>query len=417
MNSEFQHPVNFTAGVYYQDAKLGNRVDLFGNMALGMPQFLGRYEQQVDIETQSLFAQLRWDISEQVEIAAGVRWTDEERELRVWNWASGAPVPFPTSVPRIKSDNLSPELTVTYQPTDMLTLFGSLRKGYKSGSFNLTALSGGPNQDFSFEDEEVEGGELGLKSVLFGRQLAFNLAGYFFRYKDLQVGVVTPIAAGGVPVNRTLNAGSAESYGVELDFGFRPRAIVRLQIHGAVGWNHARFRRLNNVPCWGGQTVAEGCTEGLNPQTGRFTGQNLAGEPLVRAPDWQANIGFSYDIPLNQLWTLVVSNENQYSSKYKTVLGLRDDFWQKAFFKTDWSLALTDADARWEIAAIGKNLTNELTTGNCTPSNAAAGSVFGGQNTGGTTRGPSGVDELACFMDRGRELWLRLTYNFGKGAD
>jgi hypothetical protein len=26
------------------------------------------------------------------------------------------------------------------------------------------------------------------------------------------------------------------------------------------------------------------------------------------------------------------------------------------------------------------------------------------QITGGTTRGPAGVDELACFMDRGREF-------------
>ena len=36
--------------------------------------------------------------------------------------------------------------------------------------------------------------------------------------------------------------------------------------------------------------------------------------------------------------------------------------------------------------------------------------VLGGVVTGGTVRGPAGVDELVCYMDRGRELWVRLTF-------
>jgi hypothetical protein len=35
--------------------------------------------------------------------------------------------------------------------------------------------------------------------------------------------------------------------------------------------------------------------------------------------------------------------------------------------------------------------------------------VLGGEVTGGTTRGPAGVDEYGCYMYRGRELWVRVT--------
>jgi iron complex outermembrane receptor protein len=67
------------------------------------------------------------------------------------------------------------------------------------------------------------------------------------------------------------------------------------------------------------------------------------------------------------------------------------------------------------VALIGKNLTNKITAAGCTSSNIANASIFGGQITGGVGRGPAGVDEVACYADRGRELWVRLTLRpFGK---
>ena len=91
------------------------------------------------------------------------------------------------------------------------------------------------------------------------------------------------------------------------------------------------------------------------------------------------------------------------------IRGLRDDFWQKAYFKSDISVAVRGEDERWEFAVIGKNIGDRLTSSSCTASNTAAGVVGGGQITGGATRGPAGVDELSCFVERGREVWLRLT--------
>ena len=165
---------------------------------------------------------------------------------------------------------------------------------------------------------------------------------------------------------------------------------------------------LNTIPCWGGQTIAEGCTELLNSATGRFTSQILAGRPLTRAPAWQLNFGFDYEMAVGKGMTFTISSSNQYSSRYLTILGQRDDFYQPSFFKSDLTLAVGGPEKVWEVALIGRNLSNRLTSSSCNLGNAQNGSL-GGQITGGTTRGPAGVDELGCYMDRGREFWMRLT--------
>src|SRR5207237_4536433 len=121
------------------------------------------------------------------------------------------------------------------------------------------------------------------------------------------------------------------------------------------------------------------------------------------------NFGFDYEMPLADGKTLVFTNSNSYYSRYLLILGRRPDFYQPAFFKSDLSVALRGPDERWELALIGKNITDKITMRSCSNSNLANGSLLGGQVTGGTTRGPAGIDEVGCRAERGREVWLRLT--------
>jgi iron complex outermembrane receptor protein len=408
VNSDFAGPLNFTAGGFYQNGRLFNHGVLPGNTAIGLPASLGNFEQALDIHSTSAFGQVRWKIIPTVEIAAGARWTDEIRDLTVWNVITGSPVVFPTAVPSIASDNLSPEATITFKPTGDFTTFASYKQGFKSGSFQLTQPSGVlPSENFG--DEKVEGWEVGAKAQLMDRHLYTDIAFYDYRYKGLQVGA-NQVQPNGVPAARTLNAGGAHVYGVDFDINYLPPAIEGLRVQGSVEVNHARFTSLNGVPCWGGEMVSQGCNQLLNPLTHLYTAQgNLTGLPLLRAPNWQANLGFNYDKPIARGLTLSFMNMNQFSSRYLTDLGLRGDFYQASFFKTDVGVALKGSNDKWEFAVVGKNLGDVLTTGSCVNLNGQAGAVLGGEVTGGTTRGLAGVDELACYMDRGREVWLRLT--------
>jgi iron complex outermembrane receptor protein len=119
-NSDFTGPLNFTAGAFFQRAQFSDLVTLFGNRALRLPALVQKGVQTVDITTNSVFGQLRYKIIPQVEIAAGARWTHEDREDTPFDLITGTPVFVNLATPEIKSDKISPEFTITYRPTDDL---------------------------------------------------------------------------------------------------------------------------------------------------------------------------------------------------------------------------------------------------------------------------------------------------------
>ena len=90
------------------------------------------------------------------------------------------------------------------------------------------------------------------------RALNLNAAFYLYDYKGLQVGVNVP-AANGVPLIKTINAGSARTYGIDFDLSYRPPSIENLALHFAGEWNNAKFTDFVGAQCWGGQTAADGC--------------------------------------------------------------------------------------------------------------------------------------------------------------
>lgn len=402
-------PVNYLLGLYYQNANLSNRVVVAGNTAYGLPATLTAGINDVSVESTSIFGQLRWQVVPALEVALGARWTDEKRHDDGFSLASitAEPVPIKLVHPDLSSSNISPELTITYSPTDTFSLFGALKQGYKSGSFIMTSP---PNSvvDNSFDDERVRGGEIGFKSRLMDNQFNVNGAFYYYKYAGLQVGA-NEIAQGGIPVIRTINAASSKVYGIDFDVAYFPRDIDGLTARLGVNWNKARFEKFDNAQCIGGQTIADGCNLLFNPNTGLFSAQDLSGQPLPKAADWQINGGIDYDMPVGDDMKLGFSVNGQYSSKFLRTLGKRDDFFQPAFAKFGASVSLKGKNDAWEVALIGNNLTDKYTAGNCTNFSGATGQIFLSPTTGGAGRNAAGIDELACIVDTGRQVFLRLT--------
>lgn len=193
---------------------------------------------------------------------------------------------------------------------------------------------------------------------------------------------------------------------------YKQAAVQGLNLNAAVNWNHARFLTLDNVPCWAGQTIAAGCTQIFNAATGLYTAQNLNGTPLIRAPSWQFNVGFTYDYDLPNDYRMVISNNNAVSSRYVTFLAVgrpNADNYQGGFMKSDLSLSLNAPRDTWELALIGKNIGDKLTLVNCSAGGQDVGNIFPGVTTGGTSSGIAGPGQEGGFVDPGREIWLRLT--------
>ncbi|MEZ5736778.1 MAG: TonB-dependent receptor [Novosphingobium sp.] len=158
LNSDFAGALNLTLGAFFEDGRIVQNVTGLGNTLYGLPALLDQGRNPVNIKTYSLFGQGRIAITPQLELAAGLRWTDEKRTESPVNFGS----PVTVLNPRLRSKNTVPEVTLTYTPTDNLTVFAAYKKAYKSGSFSM-ATSPRPNTDNSFSDEKVEGGEGALR--------------------------------------------------------------------------------------------------------------------------------------------------------------------------------------------------------------------------------------------------------------
>ena len=450
LTSDFSGSFNFLLGAFYQDTEqtgptslpvnqrlselLGFLAGLRGgnrtaacNMPLllanprgcpALPPLLGQGVHRMDTKTYSVFGQALVKLMPDLELGLGARWTDETRRHTQTNTFPVTAV-VPLAVPKINSSNVSPEMTLTYTPTDNLTVFASLRQAYKSGSFIFSGLFN-PGEDASFRDERVRGGELGVKSVLAGGDLRVNLAGYYYKFTNLQVGS-NEISPSGNYIIYTRNAAGAKSYGVDFDAQYRPSSVPGLTLAGAVNWNIARYTNHVNAPCWGGQTVAQGCNLTADPRAngglGGYVRQNLTGVALVRAPVWQLTGSVDYDMPMANGMTLGMGMAGQYSSRFLTNASARADMWQPGFFKLDANLALRGQDDRWELALIGSNLTDKIVRGNCSNGNYTEStsrffsSVTGrGDATYPAIANPAGVDELICSPERGRSVQVRLSF-------
>jgi len=403
--SDYKGPVNYTLGALLENGYFSDQVQVFGNTADHLPPNLVDGITPVAIKTRSVFGQIRWDIIDRLEFAPGVRWTDEDRTEDPYNVLLHAPTVTPE--PSLHYNNTSPEVTLTYRPSDDMTVYGAYKQGFKSGSFS-TATPPVSGENNSFGEEKVRGGEFGLKSFMLDRRLAVNLVPYFYRYEGLQVGVISPPQAG-VPIIQTLNAATAHIYGVDLDGAFRPASLERLQINGNAEFNHGRYLDFTNAPCWGGQSISQGCNQAYNPTTKAYTAQDLSGTPLIRAPNLTANVGFTYTLPVMSQYQLVFSNNNSYTTRYVSDLAIGrpgNDNYQGGYAKIDAGLKLHDPTNFWEVALIANNINNKVTSGNCASSAYKQGVIIPNPSGGAV---PGEPDAMTCFADPGREIWLRVT--------
>ena len=356
--SDFSAPLNFTFGLFFESSRFTTGVNAL-IVPAGPDPVTGswasshaRSRQKAD--TYSPFAQLRWSINDQLELAGGVRYTYLKKDVDNFNaFVHSALGPnsalfLPEGIvlrSHIRDHNYSPEATLTWRPTQDLTVYGAFKTGYKSGgASSLNILSPTfTGETLSFRPEKAIGGEVGFKGYLFDRSIRFELTGYSYKYKDLQV------TSYDQPSFSFLiqNAASARIKGVELSAEWR--ATPELTLNGAVGYNKARYISFPLAPC-GARSDGDCVPNGTH---------SLAGNPLVRAPDWSGNAGAVYDVPLGSGLRLGLNADIQFSSKYYTQEDINPLASQDAFVKLNAGVRLHDEDDKWELAFIGRNLTNK----------------------------------------------------------
>jgi outer membrane receptor protein involved in Fe transport len=394
--TDLKIPVNFMAGGYYQSSKLFFQQDVIfpGTAAAGHridssiadPSLRAinlRKIGHTDGETLAVFGQFLWDIVPKLQFTAGARYTHETKDsdftqpyisanLRTVYRMFDPAVPLSFIREKQTFKDFSPELTLTYKPTSRLTVYGAYKTGYKSGGFSVSALNTTTTDpsSFSFDPETVEGFEAGIRSQLFDNQLRLNLTAFTYKYQDLQVDFFNSQITSYV----TFNAGSARTKGVELDAEFAPRALPGLVLRGSIGYNEARYVSFPGAPCYAGQTPAEGCM----PVSAEFNyvHQDLKGVRTALAPKWVGSASVDYETDISSSLKAGLNATMRYSTAYLlSPFGNRVDR-QGEFATLDASVRIGAENDRWQLALIGKNLTNRYVL------NAAVDTPSTGSGTG-----------------------------------
>src|SRR5690606_21727255 len=139
-------------------------------------------------------------------------------------------------------------------------------------------------------------------------------------------------------------AAEAVSEGVEVDLSLRLTDSLSLSASGA--YLKAEYEDYPGGQCLVGATAASGC----DPITRT---QNLAGQPLVRAPEWEWSLTLDWSRPLGERLVLGAQANVTYKDDFYHQPDLDPLDRQDAHYKLNARLALGSSDERWDVALSG----------------------------------------------------------------
>ncbi|MBV1878457.1 MAG: TonB-dependent receptor [Pseudomonadales bacterium] len=354
LTSSFDGNLNFMLGLYYQDieqAFIAHQTAVSIAALVGPDPITGRgydYNKNhfLDSEVISIFLVGYWDITDQLELTAGVRYTDEEKKgfitIPYVHAALQESFDAPELIDNLKfeDENLSPEIALNWHFNDNISSFIAYKEGFKSGGIDNSALpsatlspSNPSFPDFlEYDSERAKGFELGIKSRLLGGALRLNATLFTYDYKELQIQTFDSAKI----QFATSNVSELRTEGAELDIAWLT-PIEGLSIRGALAITDARY-------------------------TDDFINQdleNLKGEDRLRSADLSGFVGATYEHSISGNWVFNLSLDTRYSDEY-SLMNTLNPYMQDSFWLTDAAMRIYSIDRRYELALIGHNLGNKI---------------------------------------------------------
>lgn len=311
-----------------------------------------------------IFAQGTFNFTDRFRLTAGARYQEAERDIVANRIIAdpGGPCAETTNAAaralalsrlgqasytaRVSSgDNrVTPTATIEFDMFDGGLAYISYRTGFKSGGFDLGAARYNP-LTFQYAPETAESFEAGVKMRLLDGRARLNINAFDSTFKNLQVSAFNGT---GFTVG---NAAEARSWGVEVQGQLL--VVEGFTVGVDVAYLNAKYEDFPGAQCYANQaTVGTGCTAGR---------QNLAGHVLPFSPEWSGALRLDYRHDFGNdiagFGQLLIN----YRSKQEVGPDGDPNRLIDAQTKFDLRLGLGAQDERWEVALVGKNLTDEMT--------------------------------------------------------
>jgi len=439
LTSDLGSNFDYIAGLFFQDTDLtyADQIQLpdptVVNTALGLlgagalqPFAPGSSTDRTfnqEGEVIALFAQGTWSVSEALRLTVGGRYTEEKKDAnrqqrhKANATFGGQYMPAVTADPvsgaynvlygifaieaydqingKLDDSSFSPVVTMEWDANPDTMVYATWTKGYKSGGFDARS-NGHPDASvnnglksgaaitgsWEFANEEATSVELGSKMSLADGAAELSVAWYMTDYTDLQVSQFD----GTLGFNVT-NAGEAKVQGIEADG--RWALTDNITLTGSVAYLDFNYEKFPNSQCYFQQEDTDGdklCDAG--------------GKRKEFTPELQANLGAAWASEMSNGLELNASLDVSFMDEYLYAANLDPRSKQDAYSMVNARIALAGSEGAWELALLGRNLTDETVIN------------FGGNTPlGGTLTGGAGNSYYA-FVNRPRNIALQVNYSF-----
>ena len=439
LTSDLGSNFDYIAGLFFQDTDLtyADQIQLpdptVVNTALGLlgagalqPFAPGSSTDRTfnqEGEVIALFAQGTWSVSEALRLTVGGRYTEEKKDAnrqqrhKANATFGGQYMPAVTADPvsgaynvlygifaieaydqingKLDDSSFSPVVTMEWDANPDTMVYATWTKGYKSGGFDARS-NGHPDASvnnglksgaaitgsWEFANEEATSVELGSKMSLADGAAELSVAWYMTDYNDLQVSQFD----GTLGFNVT-NAGEAKVQGIEADG--RWALTDNITLTGSVAYLDFNYEKFPNSQCYFQQEDTDGdklCDAG--------------GKRKEFTPELQANLGAAWASEMSNGLELNASLDVSFMDEYLYAANLDPRSKQDAYSMVNARIALAGSEGAWELALLGRNLTDETVIN------------FGGNTPlGGTLTGGAGNSYYA-FVNRPRNIALQVNYSF-----
>jgi len=366
----------------------GTLWNAFSRGALPANVLSSHHLHDLESSSQSVFAEGTWYLNDQLSLTAGVRWSDEEKELMdsqflasditggntaeagtlnpvVRNILFGVlgrdTYEFPLQ--KMSEDHVTPSIKVNYEYSDTTRLYLSWAEGYKSGGFdasdnvkrvNYTT----PDSSNRFTSEEATTTEIGIKFDLPDQNLRANVAAFSTEYLDMQVSAF--VGASFV----VSNAGASTIEGIEGDFEWSP--LDGLYVGGAFTYLDFTFDEFIGG-CTAAQDIAFRAANNntFNTPMGPMViygtcSQDLKGQTGVNAPEMSSSLYAKYVINTGNGFNVVLGADVNKVDEYFTQNDLDPFNLSPETTKVNLRVGVEADNEKWSLVVFGRNVTNEV---------------------------------------------------------
>ena len=342
-------------GAYYMNETLPSYQEAYASDFFGLAgapiDFLRTIDDDLETTSVAAFAHVNWEFAPTWTLAAGLRYSRDEKDY--WRTTSTFWAPVMAAINETVAfsgkqswDAWTPSVSLQKAFSDNVMGYVSANRGFKSGGFNGRANSALETTSAVFDPEFVWTYEAGVKMRSADGRLTANLAAFHSSYKDFQARVSevldpdSPTPTFSFPV---LNAAEMEINGFEFEGVALLGEATRLS--GQVSWMDASYKSFEDLRT----------TDPLNPAY-----DPTLHEHVPFSPDWSARIALQHGFDLGDNGLLTVGGDVAYRGDTWLSVDNRPGLMQDAYTTAGLFTSWDSPQYAWQIRAGVRNLTDEL---------------------------------------------------------